>query len=185
MKSYGSYCWCVNKIAKMVIDNDKVDFVTALQSDGVHLRHVTTTANWQHIKRDGYLKPHVADIDKLADPAYLPKLRMHHIPISAVYFQLVKNIWSRFDNPDDNVVELFFTPTVLLSTNFVLHPVGWLYGLDSRFNNQYCSSPELADQSSVDLNTAYHNIQYWDNNDHMNEILITDRVSLDYCVQVY
>jgi hypothetical protein len=100
--------------------NNKMDFVQALKRDGVYLRHHTAIVSWNKIKQDGYLKTNVTDINETVDPKYLPTLLANYASISAVYFQLVKSIVPRFE-PQDPITELFFTPDVILSSDFVLH----------------------------------------------------------------
>jgi len=162
--------------------NNKENFVQALKLDGVYLRHHTPTLNWHKIRQDGYLRASVTEVEDVVDPEYLPVLLASYTPIKAVYFQLVKSIIPRFE-PQDGITELFFTPDVILSSQFVLHPVGWHFGLDQR-TTQYCSDPQMSQYTNVDLNTAYSEIRYDDINDEMNEILITNNVSLKYCIQV-
>lgn len=162
--------------------NNKENFVQALKSAGVYLRHHTFTTNWHKIKQDGYLRANVTEVENLVDPDYLPVMSASYTPIKAVYFQLVKSIIPRFE-PQDGITELFFTPDVILSSEFVLHPMGWHFGLDQG-TDQYCSDPQLSQYTNVDLNTAYNKIRYDDTLDEMNEILITNNVSLGYCIEV-
>jgi len=164
-------------------DFSKEDFVQALKSDGVYLRHHTTTTNWYNIERDGYLRASVTEVDDLVGPEYLPVLLAKYTPIAAVYFQLVKDAAPRFE-PQDGITELFFTPDAISTSQFVLHPVGWHFGLDKR-TDQYCSDPQLSRYTNIDLKSAYHNIRYNDIYDEMNEILITNNVPLTYCVRVF
>ena len=161
---------------------NKENFVQALKSDGVYLRHCTNNANWNKIKEDGYLKANTTTVENIADPGYLPILLTKYTPIKAVYFQLVKSMFPRFGDQYD-VVESFFTPDVILSSEFVLHSEAWWFGLDQRAT-QYCSDPQISQHTNTDLDTAYREIRYFDSNEEMNEILITKDVPLKYCVNV-
>jgi len=162
--------------------NNKKDFVQALKANGVYLRHHTATDNWLRIKKDGILKANITEVEDIVDPAYLPVLLANYTPIKAVYFQLVKSVVPRFE-PQDGITELYFTPDVILSSQFVLHPAGWHFGLDQR-TSQHCSDPQMSQHTNIDLNIAYSEIRYSDFSDEMNEILITNNVPLTYCVEV-
>ena len=144
---------------------DEKQFIEKLKKDGIFLRHHTRASSIVNIFKDYQLKAQFTEVE-----GEIPE---DFQEIKSVYFSFVHGIKPRLQR---NICDLYFTPDLISKFHYIIHPIKWHFG-STLTTKQYSN---LSDYSNVTLEETYKMINYGDEYDENNEILICDDVSLSF-----